>query len=241
MEKNGKSKEELATRIKIVRRDMSDLLFHFTRRTDNKSARDVLNNILNEGKLKGTAKSNKSDKFICFTEAPIQECNSIFSLVSIATLPDHLPRYEPYGVAVSKKWLYEKGGRHVIYDHPDARNEISASQNYRFAPYSPLDGKDFTWEREWRIKSDELELDPNCTLVVVPTAKEAFEIVYSRSSIGIVGFDYDYDSDDWDDPTAAYICDAHEIQEHIPIWLAVSLDMFGLNIDISESADKKIG
>jgi hypothetical protein len=231
MQEKHKLKKELATRIKIVRRDMSDLLFHFTRRTKTESAKNVLDKILNERKLKGTAKSSEQDKFICFTEAPIQECNSIFSLVSIATQPGHLPRYEPYGVAVPKKWLYEKGGRHVIYDHPDARKEISSSQNYRFAPYSPLDGKDFTWEREWRIKSSELELDPASTLVVVPTAKEAFQIVYSRSSIDIVGHDDEYSSDDWDDPTAAYICGSSEIQEHTPTWLAVSLEMFGLAIE----------
>lgn len=232
MEKNDKSKEELATRINIVRRDMSDLLFHFTRRTTkNESASDVLNKILNDGKLKGTSKRKGSDKFICFTEAPIQECNSIFSLVSIATLPEHLPRYEPYGIAVPKEWLYRKGGRHVIYDHPDAREELTESQSYRFAPYVPFDGKDYTWEREWRIKIDELVLEPSKTLVVVPTAQEAFDIVYKSASVGIVGYDYEYECEDWRNPDEAYICGSSEIQEHTPTWLAVSLDMFGLNID----------
>lgn len=233
MATSNKSKEELAKRISLVRRDMSSLLFHFTRRTENESASSVLDKILSKGKLHGTSKSTDSDKFICFTEAPIQECNSIFSLVSIATLAEHLPRYEPYGVAVSKKWLYEKGGRHVIYDHPDERSDISKSQLYRFAPYDPENGKDFTWEREWRIKKDELELDPEHTLVIVPTSKEAFEVVYKYASVGIVGHEYEYDSDDWDNPNAAYITEAHEVQEHIANWLAVSLEMFGLDINTS--------
>jgi hypothetical protein len=61
MDNNDKSKKELATRINLVRRDMSNLLFHFTKRTANdESASDVLNKILNEGKLRGTSKSKKS-------------------------------------------------------------------------------------------------------------------------------------------------------------------------------------
>ena len=228
---SNQSKEELAKRISLVRRDMSDLLFHFTRSTpDGRTASSVLNKILSEGLLRGTSKQKHLDKFICFTEAPIQECNSIFSLVSIATLPEHLPRYEPYGVAIAKKWLYEKGGRHVIYDHPDARVDISPSQLYRFAPYDPENGKDFTWEREWRIKKDELILDPDHTLVIVPSSKEAFEIVYKYASVGIVGTEFEYDSEDWDDPFATYISEAHEVQEHISNWLAVSLELFGLDI-----------
>jgi hypothetical protein len=228
----NQSKEELAKRISLVRRDMSDLLFHFTRRKDDiESASSVLYKILNEGKLRGTSKQKDSDKFVCFTEAPIQECNSIFSLVSIATLPEHLPRYEPYGVAVSKKWLYEQGGRHVIYDHPNARSDFSKSQLYRFAPYDPLIGKDFTWEREWRIKTDELLLDPSYTLVVVPSSEEAFKIVYDHARVNIVGVEYEYDSEDHGDSSAAYISDAHEVQEHISTWLAVSLDMFGLDLE----------
>jgi hypothetical protein len=218
-----KQSEELAKRICLVRRDMSNLLFHFTRRTpDNESASSVLHKILNEGKLRGTSRQKSVDKHVCFTEAPIQECNSIFSLVSIATSPEHLARYEPYGIAVSKKWLYEKGGRHVIYDHPSARSDISKSQLYRFAPYDPERGKDYTWEREWRIKIDELELDPQHTLVVVPSSAEAFEIVYGFAHVDI---EHDWASDDWDDPTAGYITGSHHI--HKPHWLTVSLEMFG--------------
>jgi len=222
----NQAKEELAKRISLVRRDMSDLLFHFTKSTADESANSVLEKILNEGKLRGASKPKNSDKFVCFTEAPIQECNSIFSLVSIATLPEHLPRYEPYGVAVSKKWLYEQGGRHVIYDHPNARSDFSKSQLYRFAPYDPENGKDFTWEREWRIKADELILDPNHTLVVVPSSEEAFKIVYNYASVGIVGFEPEYS---WDDG-APYISGGHEVQEHNSTWLAVSLEMFGLDL-----------
>lgn len=225
--------DELAKRIRLVRRDVGDLLFHFTRNIEPKrvsvsfnenhtlhmggSASSVLRKILYEEKLIGTSHWTYGENTICFTEAPIQELNSVFSLVSIASSMAERPRYEPYGIAVSKKWLFEKGGRPVIYDHSNAFSQYPESLRHRFVPYAPTDGVDFTWEREWRIKADELILDPKHTLVVVPTSEEAFEIVYEFAKIEA----------EWDtegshgDP---YISGSY----HAPKWLAVSLDMFGL-------------
>jgi hypothetical protein len=110
---------ELAKCIRLVRRDVSDLLFHFTRNIHpawvairlpgrgyhsmDGSASNVLKKILYEGKLLGSSHWTYGYNTVCFTEAPIQEFNSIFSLVSIAASNSERPRYEPYGVAVTKK------------------------------------------------------------------------------------------------------------------------------------------
>ena len=223
---------ELAKRIRLVRRDVSDLLFHFTRNihpqnikikiADNAemgmsgSASGVLRKILYEGKLQGSSRWTYGVSTVCFTEAPIQEFNSVFSLVAIAASHDQRPRYEPYGIAVSKKWFFAQGGRPVIYDHPDTFAEYPESQRYRYVPYDPTSGVDFTWEREWRIKAESLVLDPKYTLVVVPTSDEAFELVYEFANIEA----------DWDVEGShgePYITGTY----HSPKWLAVSLDMFG--------------
>ncbi|WP_104424700.1 hypothetical protein [Methylobacter tundripaludum] len=202
---------------------MSDLLFHFTRQRKTgeniKSANLVLDDILNEGKLRGTNQEGINDKVVCFTEAPIQEFNSIFSLASIG----QTPRYEPYGVAVPKKWLYEQGGRHVIYDDPNAKSSFSEAQLYRFVPYDPLNGNDNTWEREWRIKKDELILDPKHTLVIVPSSTEAFEIVYGRANISI--------EEDWEADGFGEGYQTGSSEFHTPYWLAVSLDIFGFKTE----------
>ena len=218
---------ELAKLIKLVRHDIGTLLFHFTRGLKDEqfitvhrglsmtsysaSAGGVLHKILSDGALIGTSKWSGGEKTVCFTEAPIHEFNRIFALVEFASSEEQRPRYEPYGVAVTKEWLFEQGGRPVIYDHPDAVLECPESQRYRAVPYDPVKGIDSTWEREWRIKADSLKLDPKQTLVVVPTADEAFEIVYEHSDI-----ETDYDENG---PSGAY---------HVPQWLAVSLDIFGL-------------
>ena len=222
--------KELYDRIKLVRRDIGNLLFHFTRKPPgnfvriesergdtwsmSSSAYSVLQKILHDGRLIGTSKWTYGHNCICFTEAPIQEFNSVFSLVQIASSKNERPRYEPYGIAVSKKFLFNRGGRPVIYDHPSTFEEFPANQRYRFVPYDPEKEIDFTWEREWRIRVDYLRLDPKETLVIVPTSDEAFEIVYQFANM-----EADYDSD-------GSIMGAY----HVPKWLSVSLDLFGVGI-----------
>lgn len=220
---------ELQQRIRLVRRDMGNLLFHFTRTPEEKfvvvktrtgelsmssSAYSVLNKILYEESLRGSSKWTYGKNCICFTEAPIIEFNSIFALNEIASSIKERPRYEPFGIAVPKKWLYGKGGRPAIYDHPSNINLLPDELKYRFVPYDPVNGIDYTWEREWRLNADFLKLDPKHTLVVVPTSKDAFKIVYEFADMEA---DYDYADGE------SYIAGVY----HKPKWLAVSLELFG--------------
>ena len=182
------------------------------------SAFAVLTKILYEGQLLGTSAWTYGQRCVCFTKAPITEFNAIFSLVANAASKQERPHYEPYGIAVNKKWLFGKGGRPVIYDHPNAFENLPEDLRYRFVPYDPAKGVDCTWEREWRIKTDALQLDPKHTLVVVPTADEAFDLVYEFAEIEA----------DWDVEGShgeAYISGVY----HKPRWLAVSLDIFGFS------------
>lgn len=222
--------KNLLNRIRLVRRDVGDLLFHFTRSPGEgfvtwrspfggetsmpSSAFAVLKKILTEGKLQATSTWTYGQNCVCFTEAPITEFNAIFPLVVIAASKQERPRYEPYGVAVSKKWLFQQGGRPVIYDSPDALSILSEDLKYRFVPYDPENGIDYAWEREWRIKTNALLLDPQYTLVVVPTADEAFRLVYNFAEM-----EADVDVEDGE----PYVWGAY----HTPRWLAVSLDIFG--------------
>lgn len=212
--------KELATLIRLVRRDMGSLLFHFTRAAKRSPASDVLKSILRDGAVRGTRTWTEGglDDCVCFTEAPIAEFAAIFSLVEIAASGVQPPRYEPYGIAVTKDWLFREGGRPVIYESDSAFTSYNDAQRYRLVPFDLQAGIDFTWEREWRIKRSQLKLDPNNTLVVVPTAKEAFELM--KGSIpepegeGTTG-------------GAAY---EFRDQFGIPKWMAVSLDLFGARV-----------
>jgi hypothetical protein len=216
--------KDLLRRIHLVRRDLGSLLFHFTRaphdhtppiriRSWPRSAMNSLGNILAERRLCGSAANIRGGhRCICFTEAPISEVVSLFRLSDLAAEGGLRPKYEPYGVAVTKKWLFTRGGRPAIYQ-PDAEYDLlPESIRYRHVRYDPIAGVDFTWEREWRLFADELRLDPKETLVVVPTSAEAFEVMYSHAD-----WQADYDRDG--NPENAY---------PDPKWMAVSLDFFGL-------------
>lgn len=213
---------EILKRIRLVRRDISNRLFHFTRSAVDSengkkySAREVLVNILKADLLFGTGTWTGGEKCVCFTEAPMAEFASIFSLVEIASKDEEKPRYEPYGIAVTKDWLFAKGGRPVIYDDGKNLDDWPESQRYRYALYNPQSGIDYTWEREWRVKTDRLTLDPRQALVVVPTIDEAFDVMDSFLL----------------QPTGGGSTGGHDLNQtwKVPKWKAVSLDLYGLRL-----------
>jgi hypothetical protein len=74
-------------------------------------------------------------------------------------------------VIVSKVWLFNQGGRPVIYQANDEYDQLPDSLKYRHVRYEPHRGIDHTWEREWRIQTDRLPLCPDETTFVVPTRR----------------------------------------------------------------------
>jgi len=219
----------LVERISAVRRDLGNLLFHFTRRipaddgflsgkpVPEKSAYSAFSQILKDGKLRGSNGCVKGGhNCVCFSEAPISEMVALFNLAKNTPPKEAAPRYEPYGVAVTKDWLFSKGGRPAIYQPAADYALLPPEMQYRHVTYDLAAGIDFTWEREWRIKTDSLMLDPRKTLVVVPTREEAFDLMYEHASL----------EQDWDvegTSGVGWVSGAY----HKPKWLAVSLDLLG--------------
>ncbi|EPZ1175212.1 hypothetical protein ACXKL1_000985 [Klebsiella oxytoca] len=155
----------------MKREDSSNYVYHWIK-TDIESdvpdvlfsaAFEVFKSIIHDGVIRG------SDKFIigkdtcvCFTESPR---NFIVSDVS---------RYQPFGFGFSKKRIFELGGRPVIYQPSNELQLIDKSIRWRHVQYDPMKddainelGVDFTWEREWRLKSDELDI-LECVEIVLP-------------------------------------------------------------------------
>ena len=88
----------------------------------------MLSKILHEGLLRGSGRWSGGRDCVCFSEAPIQELNALFSLIAFASSEAEHPRYEPYGIAVSKQWLFAQ----LIYVILEA--ELSETYRYRFVP-----------------------------------------------------------------------------------------------------------
>lgn len=148
------------------RTDIADELIHLIRRPTYEEAFAVLTQIVMERRLRGgNGYIRGGFQCVCFTEAPLE---SIAEVVW-ENGEDEL-KFQPFGIVVKKAWLFERGGRPVIYQ-PDSEYALLPEElRYRHVRYEP-DARspiDLTWEREWRIKTDNLYLDPqNCEIVVL--------------------------------------------------------------------------
>lgn len=215
----------------MVRRDIGNLLFHFAKIPSapisiirgqsvthlGQTPYAVLKKILQERQLNGSSGFIRGGhNCVCFTESPISELSAVFSLANCADTSDHSTRYKPYGIAVKKDWLFRQGGRPVIYQADSEYAALPLDLQHRHVRYEPDNGVDFTWEREWRIKINELPIPFSDILVVVPTAEEAFEIMHEFSSSEPNSYD-DEGNPDAAGGTFTY-----------PTLQAVSLDLFGL-------------
>lgn len=145
-----------------MRVDLSEQLVHLTRGTLSE-AEHAFRNILGQRRLLGSSKGVRGGhKVVCFSEAPIDVLAKVFSSTG------HDFRYRPFGVMVPKAWLFEQGGRPVIYQPESEFEALPPNLQYRHVRFdAPGSDKDFTFEREWRIQAEEVALDPQvCTLVV---------------------------------------------------------------------------
>ena len=101
------------------RPDLTPYLLHLTKNTnaeDEYSAFDNLMNILRSGRIWGSGTSKGfikgKRKAACFMDIP-------FASLKYVLTPENSdpqnPRYEPYGIAITKNYAYPKGCRPVLY------------------------------------------------------------------------------------------------------------------------------
>jgi hypothetical protein len=70
---------------------------------------------------------------------------------------------------VPKTWLFVRGGRPVIYQPDEEFEGLPEKYRWRHVRFDPASEVDFTWEREWRIQTDQLDFDPWTAKVIVPS------------------------------------------------------------------------
>lgn len=156
------------------RPDITPDLVHFTKGDSVPAAFRRLKKILLERQLIGGAGYIRGGfPCVCFTEAPIEQLCEIFWW----TVHEGL-RYKPFGVLVTKRWLFERGGRPVIYQADAEYDGLPNELRYRHVRYEPAREPpiDFTWEREWRVRTDSLSLEPTAVRVIVPSSEYAEEL-----------------------------------------------------------------
>ncbi len=163
--------------------DMSQELIHWIKGDSYEDSFNILRKIVFEHQiLGGNGQIRGGFKCVCFTEAPT---NSFHALTS---------RYQPFGICVSKRWVFEKGGRPVIYQPDSEYNDLGESYQWRHVRYEP-NGEppvDFLWEREWRLQVDKLELLPGKACIVVPDESWAAKLLdeHRRNEEEIINYKY---------------------------------------------------
>lgn len=150
----------------MIRDDLSNRLIHLTKGPFLEAEQTFLK-IITDGKLIGSSKDVRGGhKVICFSEAPISKLGLI-----LATPNAHNMRYRPFGLMFEKNYLFRLGARPAIYQPNDEYVYLHPMQQFRHIRFDPESGIDWTWEREWRLQTDELALDHNAVTLIIPDRK----------------------------------------------------------------------
>jgi hypothetical protein len=155
--------------------DLSSNLIHLTKGDTLDDCFGTLVSILTAKKLLGGSGMIKGNhNCVCLSEAPISAIGMILD-----NPKSHNFRYQPVGLTLDKKWFFEQGGRPVIYQPDSEYSDLPNELQYRHVSFDPTRKPipvDFTWEREWRLNSDHLDLDPTKCSIIIPKRKWIKEI-----------------------------------------------------------------
>lgn len=122
--------------------------------------------ILRDKKLISNNKMIKGKhKCVCFSETPLPVLQQLFSN------KNHIVKYRPFGIVYNKETIYRMGGLPVIYQPEEdycklPPNKAHLHMTFDLRKEPPTD---FTWEREWRYRSDDgIVLESTKAKVLVP-------------------------------------------------------------------------
>ncbi len=151
------------------------MLTHFTRASHPAAALDNLAAILSAGMIRASTRMIRTRRpVICFFDAPFEHLARVFDRRARR-------RYEPFGIAVSKRYAFRMGARPVIYlPWKEAAAILPETELWRVVSLdlNRRPAVDWTFEREWRMAGD-LNLGARDTVVLVEDWRDADEI-YAR-------------------------------------------------------------
>lgn len=149
-----------------TRSDHTDYLVHWTKGTIEE-AFDSLASIAIDEEIRGGKFGVRSgENCICFSEAPV-DC-----------FHERTGAFKPFGIRVSKKWLFSLGGRPVIYQPAHEYYLLPADLAWRHVDYdlAGVKKRDYSWQREWRIRQDSLYLPLDQVTLIIPDEKYREEL-----------------------------------------------------------------
>jgi hypothetical protein len=150
-------------------------LAHFTRASGKSSALDNLVRILSANAVSGATRMLLGGRRgVCLFDAPFSELRHLL-------IRRNRRRYEPFGIAVDKRYAFSMGARPVIYmPSKEALAILKSDQLWRVVSIdlNRTPPVDWTFEREWRVLGD-LPLQAKLSVALVESWHDAEE-VYDR-------------------------------------------------------------
>lgn len=151
------------------------MLAHFTRASGKTSALDNLLWILEDKVVRGSTRMLLGGQHgVCLFDAPPHELGHLLT-------PRNRRRYEPFGIAVDKRYAFSMGARPVIYmPSEEAAGILDDDEMWRVVSIDMTRNPpiDWTFEREWRVLGD-LPLKPQFSVALVASWRDVDEI-YER-------------------------------------------------------------
>jgi hypothetical protein len=148
------------------------MLTHFTRASISATALDNLVAILKDGVIRGGSRMIRGARpAVCMFDVPIPELRTILDR-------RNRRRYEPFGIAVDKRYAFTMGARPVIYLPPHEAEKILAPEESWRVVSLEIDKDppvDWSFEREWRIAGN-LAVERPLPVALVENWKDVDEI-----------------------------------------------------------------
>ena len=145
-------------------------LVHLTKGNEDLNSFQVLMKILKEQKLIGSTNQIVNgvprgficgnDPVVCFQDVPLFSLseNILLEQQMHSENPSSQIRYAAFGLRFDKRYIFENGGRPVIYEKTEVAKKFLPQNEYWRIVKLDLDNSDniidWTHEREWRIKGD---------------------------------------------------------------------------------------
>lgn len=151
------------------------MLTHFTRASHPAAALDNLSAILSAGIIRASTRMIRNKRpAICFFDAPLEHLARVLN-------NNARRRYEPFGIAVNKRYAFRMGARPVIYlPWSEAEAILPADELWRVVTLDlgRRPAVDWSFEHEWRMAGD-LQFGARDAVVLVEDWRDADEI-YDR-------------------------------------------------------------
>lgn len=148
------------------------MLMHFTRASARASALDNLIAILQGGVIRGSRRMVRGrGSVVCLFDMPLGELSELLQ-------PRNRRRYQPFGIAIDKRYAFMKGARPAIYlPWKEASVILNPDEHWRAVNIDLQSRRsvDWTFEREWRVPGD-LRLDARSCVALVSGWRDADEL-----------------------------------------------------------------